>query len=132
MFAKGFTDEESKNHSIQQHICCAAEQAPVCEAATAKAQAVIHAAARSITCSNSKEVPLVSPSPNEKKCKIDGSAEEKKICKTSRQANQEHTNQMIKKQHYSCIFMKATIMYAEQKQIPGRMSAKTIAEIHQR
>ena len=133
MLAKGFTEEESKNHSIQQRVCRAAEQAPVCEAATTKVQASVCAAAHIVTCSNSKEVSLVSISPIEKKSKIERSTEEinlNKICQTSHQANQERTNQMIKKQHYSCVFMKATVMYAEQKQIHGgRMSSATIAEM---
>ena len=79
-------------------FCCRAEQAPVHEAATTEVEAVVCAAARAVTCSNTKELPLVSPSPNEKKRKVDkGSTEENKICKTSHQANQEPTNQMIKK-----------------------------------
>ena len=130
MLAKGFTEEESKNHSIQQRVRRAAERPPVREAATAEVKAVAQAAARTVTRSNAEELPLVSPSPNQKKCKVvEGSTKQNKIRKTSHQANQHRTNEMIKKQHYACVFMKATIMYAEQKQIPGGMSAKTITDM---
>ena len=84
---------------------------PVCKAATSEVDALVHAVciAHTITCTNSKEVSLVvSPSPTENKQKLEGTTTTEmkleKYCRVT-QANQEHTNQMIKKQHYSCVFL---------------------------
>ena len=88
MFSKGFTDEESTDEeSKNKCVCCTAEWAPVHEAATIKVQAAVHAAACTVTCSNSKEVLLVSPSANEKKHKIEGSTEDDRGSKWTTYSN---------------------------------------------
>ena len=109
-------------------VCCVAEWVLACEAAATEVDATVCAAAQhAVNCTNSKaflpsQVSLSkgSLSDTKKKHNLHRATKKKlkKYCRTTHQANQECTNQMIKKQHFACVFIIATVIYyIQQKQI---------------
>ena len=55
---------------------------------------------------------------------------QKECCLTTHQANQERTQKMIKKQQFVKVFMCATTVYAQQKEVDDRMSAASVSDMY--